>query len=260
MARAEPDPYLVLGVGPDASEEEIRAAYRALVKRLHPDAQPNDPDAGLRFRELREAYERLRSAPPRRPASRSQSEAEDFAKVFEEKRAKARFGRSPYGQKGDRGEVEVPFAASVIGGDHRLVVRFRHDPQPKHLLITLPAGMSTDDRIKVEGKVLKVIVRPDPFLRRRGQDVELSLPLSVSELCLGTELLVPSARGPVSLVVPPGTEAGAELRLPGLGVPPTGAQICVVQLVLPNMDDPAARAAVEALARHGGHVHRPWEE
>jgi DnaJ domain len=57
--------YRRLEVAPEASPEQIGRAYRRLAHRLHPDTDPEDPDAALRFREITEAYEIL-SDPARR--------------------------------------------------------------------------------------------------------------------------------------------------------------------------------------------------
>lgn len=54
------DYYEILGVGRTAGEAEIRNAYRKLAKRYHPDRNPNDADAAVKFREAAEAYEVLR--------------------------------------------------------------------------------------------------------------------------------------------------------------------------------------------------------
>ncbi len=51
--------YEVLGVKKDASDEEIKAAYKKLVKQYHPDLHPNDPLAAERFKEINEANEVL---------------------------------------------------------------------------------------------------------------------------------------------------------------------------------------------------------
>lgn len=51
--------YLRLEVGPTATHEEITRAYRRLAHAAHPDANPQDPDAARRFREITEAYEIL---------------------------------------------------------------------------------------------------------------------------------------------------------------------------------------------------------
>jgi molecular chaperone DnaJ len=60
-----PDPYALLGVDRDASAEEIKRSYRRLARQLHPDANPDDPAAEARFKEVAMAYEIL-SDPQRR--------------------------------------------------------------------------------------------------------------------------------------------------------------------------------------------------
>jgi molecular chaperone DnaJ len=59
------DYYEVLGVGRDASEGDIKKAFRRLARELHPDVNPDDPAAAERFREASEAYEALSSADTR---------------------------------------------------------------------------------------------------------------------------------------------------------------------------------------------------
>src|SRR3954467_3552325 len=56
------DYYEVLGVERGASETEIKKAFRRLARQLHPDANPDDPEAEDRFKELAEAYEVLSDA------------------------------------------------------------------------------------------------------------------------------------------------------------------------------------------------------
>ncbi len=56
MADSKRDFYEVLGVGRDASEDEIRKAYRRLAKKYHPDLNPGDKAAEAKFKEVNEAY------------------------------------------------------------------------------------------------------------------------------------------------------------------------------------------------------------
>jgi molecular chaperone DnaJ len=53
------DPYEVLGVAREASEQEIKKAFRGLARELHPDVNAHDPDAEEKFKEAAEAYEIL---------------------------------------------------------------------------------------------------------------------------------------------------------------------------------------------------------
>jgi curved DNA-binding protein CbpA len=72
------DPYAVLGVRPDVSETELRAAYRRAVQREHPDHNGGSPEAARRFEAVQEAYALIRvqrtrdtvaGEPPRRTSS-----------------------------------------------------------------------------------------------------------------------------------------------------------------------------------------------
>ena len=66
MNQPRKDYYRTLGVGEKASAEEIKAAYRSLAKRYHPDKNPNDDRAAERFKEVGEAYAVLSDAGKRR--------------------------------------------------------------------------------------------------------------------------------------------------------------------------------------------------
>lgn len=55
------DPYQTLGVSPDASDEEIKRAYRKLAKQYHPDANPGDEYAAKKMQEINDAYDRIKN-------------------------------------------------------------------------------------------------------------------------------------------------------------------------------------------------------
>jgi len=55
------DPYKVLGVSPDASDEEVKKAYRDLTKKYHPDLNPDDPKAAEKMNDINAAYDQIKS-------------------------------------------------------------------------------------------------------------------------------------------------------------------------------------------------------
>lgn len=70
------DPYEVLGVDRKANEAEIKSAFRRMAKKLHPDANKNDPKAASRFAELNAAYEILGEEDKRKAFDRGEIDAE----------------------------------------------------------------------------------------------------------------------------------------------------------------------------------------
>ena len=63
------DPYKVLGVSPDASDDEIKRAYRQLAKKYHPDRNPGDAYAAKKMQEVNAAYEQIKNPEKAQPHS-----------------------------------------------------------------------------------------------------------------------------------------------------------------------------------------------
>lgn len=63
------DPYKILGVSPDASDEEIKRAYRRLAKQYHPDLNPGDETAAKKMQQINAAYEQIKNPDKAGPGS-----------------------------------------------------------------------------------------------------------------------------------------------------------------------------------------------
>jgi molecular chaperone DnaJ len=146
----------------------------------------------------------------------------------------------------------------VCGGQGRTV---RSDATP----IPVPAGIADGARLRLPGLgqagryggesgdlYVTVQVQPHAFFWRDGDDLRSDLPVAVHEAVLGARVEVPTLDGPVKLRIPPGTQAGQRLRLPGLGLPTAaggqGDVVFDVKLVLPKSLDERSRELMREFA------------
>src|SRR5918992_3793460 len=100
------DFYRVLGVGKDASKDDIKRAYRKLAQKHHPDANKDDPGAEPRFKEVSEAYAILSN-----PEKRAQY---DQMRSFVEAGGERIYGFGPNGGGGVR--VNIGDIGDLFGG------------------------------------------------------------------------------------------------------------------------------------------------
>ena len=129
--------------------------------------------------------------------------------------------------------------------------------------VKIPAGVKSDQRVRVAGEgagaagargdlYLSVTVAPHPFFERKGDDIQLTLPVTAPEAALGASMEVPTLRGKVSMKIPPATSSGRTFRLPGYGMPRlkgggAGDQLVAVRIVMPSDVTPAERELYEQL-------------
>ncbi len=104
---------------------------------------------------------------------------------------------------------------------------------------------------------LYLIIRtgPHPVFTRQGDDIQLTLPVTVSEAALGGRIDVPTIDGRAQLRIPPGTQSGQKLRMRERGVPSAtregtrGDQIVTVEVAVPQVRDERSREILREFAK-----------
>ncbi len=99
------DPYKVLGVSPDASDEEIKKAYRRLAMQYHPDRNPGDEEAARKMQEINAAYEQIKDPDAYRRKNQGYGGAQGYGG---QQYGYGPFGQDPFGgawqQRGNTGD------------------------------------------------------------------------------------------------------------------------------------------------------------
>lgn len=272
------DPYDVLGVARAASADEIRTAYRKLAKTSHPDLNPGNKDAEARFKEASAAYDLLSDSEKRRRFDAGEIDASgaerprqpyyrDFAGGGDERYYSssgfADFGDADdilqelFGRRGGRRlrggdlhfRLRVDFLAAVNGASERVTL-----PDGRVVDVTIPAGIDDGQTLRLKEKgepgpaggeagdaLIEINVGPHPIFTRRGDDILIELPITLSEAVLGGKVRTPTPSGAVMLNVPKNANSGAVLRLKGKGVRRrdggAGDELVTLKVVLPASPD-----------------------
>jgi DnaJ-class molecular chaperone len=145
--------------------------------------------------------------------------------------------------------LAIEFLDAVNGGTRRLTL-----PDGAVLDVTIPAGTRDGQVLRLRGKgqpgrgsqpagdaLVEITVLPHPYFTRRGDDIHLELPISLSEAVLGAKIEVPTPTGPVSMKVPKNANTGMVLRLKGKGVRRRngshGDEYATLKVMLPSKPD-----------------------
>jgi len=213
---AEADPYAALGLDRRCTTAQIRAAYRLLARRHHPDVNEDSPAATARLQALNAAYEilgdperrrehdlaRERSAAPRTPGKVERNIAQDVNLSMED------FLRG----------VELQITVNDAANPHG----------PETYALSVPEGTAPGTRFRLpRGEpfaggfvVVRVKARAGHRFKVRGSDLRADLRISAQRAAQGGTERLPGATGSlVRVEIPPGVGRGAIVKVAGEGLP-----------------------------------------
>ena len=303
MNPTTPDYYKTLGVSRNATEDEIKKAYRKLARTHHPDAGGDES----KFKEINEAYEVLSDKKKRKlydqygtaDANRVPfgggayggqnpfAGAGSWADILESIRnGEGAFGsswdigdmfgggfggQSPYGgQRTPRPKtgrdinvtLNVTFDEAFHGCTKKVSVKVPNG-STETLDVKVPAGAVDGGRVRFRGKgesglnggpqgdlLITTKIMPHKIYTRNKANVEMAVPITVSEAALGAAIVLPMPDGTkVRVKVPAGTQDGAQLTLHGKGAPEIkgtgqGNLIITLKLVVPTTLTPQQQQAM----------------
>jgi molecular chaperone DnaJ len=241
---AAKDFYQVLGVSEKATAAEIKKAYRRLAKQYHPDANPNNPQAGETFKQISEAHAVLsdpekrqkydtmrrlgafdtgaRPGAGRGAGNSGPSEMFDFGDIGSMGLGdifSSIFGRGRREEpKGEtiEAELEIPFRTAALGGKVPISLALNETCSTCGGNGAAPgATLSTCPECKGRGTISFgqggfAVNRPCPMCRGRGK-----VPSQKCPTCDGVGVVRAEKR--VMITVPPGTDTGTRIRIRGQG-------------------------------------------
>ena len=200
------DYYQILGVDKNASQDEIKKAFRKLARKHHPDVNPGDPSAEERFKEINEANEVLSDPEKRRKYDQFGSQWQQYERAggqpedFNWNQWQAQPGAQYTYHSVNPEDLE-----DMFGGQGGFSDFFE----------TLFGGRA-NQRTRGQNRQ-GYSYQPRP---RRGQDIEHPVQISLAEAFHGTERVLEYEGGRrIEAKIPPGVQTGSKVRLKGQGVP-----------------------------------------
>ncbi len=251
------DFYETLGVPRNASQKDIRQAYRSMARQYHPDVNGGEKTSEEKFKQINEAYSVLSDASKRRRYDRHGENWANSDRI--EEAARGRRGGVRWGDPGgnqsfsfsgmdsssifdslfnDIGQTgpqprtpkppptEYPAEITLEEAD-KGATRLVGLPGGRRLEVKLPAGADNGSRIHLapdggsEGEFYLVVsVKEHPRFKREGKDLYLKVETFLEDAILGTDLTIETITGSrLALTIPPETQNGRRFRLSGQGMP-----------------------------------------
>jgi curved DNA-binding protein len=249
------DYYKVLEITKNATPDEVKKAYRKLVRKLHPDLNPNDKETHKKFQQINEANEVL-SDPEKRKKYDQYGKDWQHAEQFEQQRKNRPKEEAAYGGQDFTGEGDFSsfFESMFGGGRSQGQVKYRGQDfhaelqlaldnvlkthqqtltvNGKNIRITIPAGVENGQVIKLKGYgspgvnggpagdlYITFQIADHPKFKRNGNDLHATVILDLYTALLGGETIVDTMTGKVKMKVSPETQPGTKVRLKGKGFP-----------------------------------------
>jgi DnaJ-class molecular chaperone len=287
MARRKRDYYAVLGLGRDASDGEIKRAFRELARKHHPDVNPDTN--GEAFREINEAYAVLSDRDARARYDRwghpddttgLSAVVEAAQDIINDVFRRGRRGR----QRGRdvRYTIELGFIEAAFGATKTITIPAGDEQAPgqgtaktREFTVVVTAGVAdgTVKTFKGEGEpgkggagagdlLVSLRVAEHAVFRREGLDVRSEHVISFPQAALGAVVEVETIDCPVKMRIPEGTQPGRTFRIRGRGIPqasgktaPRGDHLVLVSVEVPTELTARQRAVIEELAQLIGATH-----
>ena len=251
------DYYKILGIQKNATQDEIRKAYRKLARKFHPDLNPNDKEAEKKFKEINEANEVLSNEENRKKYDKYGKDwmhAEEFEKAQQQQRSQRAYtGRSSgHFSEGDYSD----FFESMFGGGRARggSIKFKgqdynaelnlnlKDVYKTHkrvltvngnnIRITIPSGVKNGQTIKIKGHggqginggpngdlFITFSILNNTDFKRDKNNLYKTVDIDLYQALLGDEIVVDTFDGKVKLKVKPETQNGTKVKLKGKGFP-----------------------------------------
>jgi curved DNA-binding protein len=200
------DYYKILGVEKDATEKQIKSAFRKLARQCHPDLNPNDPQAEARFKDINEAYEVLGDAEKRAKYDQLGADWQRWQ-----------------GSGGQPGDFDWSRWASAGPGEQRGHVRYA---TPEEFADLFGEGSPFSDFFTSifgggSGRPARAGSGGPAFGRPArthvSRDLEHEVEISLSEAYFGTTRVLSRDGRRLEVRIPPGARTGTRVRVRGEG-------------------------------------------
>lgn len=199
------DYYKILGVSRDASEKDIKRAYRRLARQFHPDVNPGDSQAEENFKEINEAYEVLSDPEKRARYDRLGASWQQWQRAGHDP---GHFDWSQW-STGAPGGIHVDWSGDLgdlFGGAGEGLF--------SDFFRTIFGGMGGSGQARTSEDFFR---RTTSQRTQRGQDVEAAVEITLEEAFHGTVRVLERDGHRIQVKIPPGARSGSKVRVAGRG-------------------------------------------